>query len=282
MSNFTSSKWCGINWCDWVPFVDGDFKTISDQPGLYRVRVIEQPLAAYIGQTGRNLRERVTGLRRHTLAQNMPFNDPHTAAPSLWAWCHAEGYNYECSVAPTGATRRDRLAMECWLLWKYRTESGGSALCNHGHFHPGYVKSKNRSTSVRGGPRSQEEQTARGLSSHPPLVLSASPTDSAWMGLEWSGWASLSSIPGGAFPALYRIIDAKSQRLLYIGETQNLGQRMRSHAQKRWSGSAPMVSSCRLPEATSKVHLHELENDLIGGYYEQMRTSPELQFMNGD
>ena len=82
----------------------------------------------------------------------------------------------------------------------------------------------------------------------------------------------------GAYPALYRIIDAKSEQLLYIGETQNFGQRMRSHAAKNWNGRAPVVSHVRLAESTSKIHLHELENDLIGAYYEATKMAPEMQF----
>jgi hypothetical protein len=38
---------------------------------------------AYIGQTGRSLRQRVCALVHGTLADAMPFNDPHTAAPRL-------------------------------------------------------------------------------------------------------------------------------------------------------------------------------------------------------
>jgi predicted GIY-YIG superfamily endonuclease len=55
------------------------------------------------------------------------------------------------------------------------------------------------------------------------------------MGLDWSGRATLATIAGGAYPALYRIFDAKTKRLLYIGETQNFGQRMKIHAQMRIS-----------------------------------------------
>ena len=102
------------------------------------------------------------------------------------------------------------------------------------------------------------------------------------MGLEWSARHSLATVPGGAYPALYRIFDAKTERLLYIGETQNFGQRMKSHASKAWTGRAPVVSYHRLPDSVLKVHLHELENDLIGGYYESMRDAPELQFSGGD
>ena len=102
------------------------------------------------------------------------------------------------------------------------------------------------------------------------------------MGLDWSGRHSLATVPGGAYPALYRIFDAKTERLLCIGETQNFGQRMKSHAHKDWTGRAPVVSYHRLPGDVLKVHLHELENDLIGGYYESMKDAPEMQFSAGD
>ena len=70
--------------------------------------------------------------------------------------------------------------------------------------------------------------------------------------------------------------------MLYIGETQNFGQRMKAHAQRDWNGRALVVSYHRVPGDVRKVHLHELENDLIGGYYDAMRAAPELQFSGGD
>ena len=42
-----------------------------------------------------------------------------------------------------------------------------------------------------------------------------------------------------------------------------------------------MVSCHRLPDDVVKVHLHELENDLIAGYYEAAGDAPELQFASG-
>jgi len=38
----------------------------------------------------------------------MPWNDPHTAAPALWAWTDADGFSYECSAAPPGASTNGR------------------------------------------------------------------------------------------------------------------------------------------------------------------------------
>jgi hypothetical protein len=63
-----------FGWTEWVPFVGGDFKLLPTAAGIYRVRIRDQNRLAYIGQTGRNLRERLSDLRRNTLAKGMPFN----------------------------------------------------------------------------------------------------------------------------------------------------------------------------------------------------------------
>jgi len=53
----------------------------------------------YIGETRRTVHERINELRQ-TLNRTdlMPWNDPHPAAPSLWAWQDAEGFEYECFI----------------------------------------------------------------------------------------------------------------------------------------------------------------------------------------
>jgi hypothetical protein len=86
MHSFLTPDWCNLTWSDWIPFDGGGFKGLHNGAGLYRIRISGQPALAYIGQTGRDLRQRLGDLRRNTLAATMPFNDPHTAAPSLWAW----------------------------------------------------------------------------------------------------------------------------------------------------------------------------------------------------
>ncbi len=65
---------------------------------------------------------------RHTLPRTapMPWNDPHTAAPSLWAWQDAEGFAYECSATPLDASTNGRRGMKRFLLYRYlgRTSHG--------------------------------------------------------------------------------------------------------------------------------------------------------------
>ncbi|RYD02493.1 hypothetical protein N752_24500 [Desulforamulus aquiferis] len=83
--DFLTNNWGGLQWTTWVRFGDKEsYMIIPKTPGLYRVKPIGRNQLAYIGQTGRSLYERlINQLIRNTLQEIMPFNDPHTAAPSF-------------------------------------------------------------------------------------------------------------------------------------------------------------------------------------------------------
>ena len=258
-------NWLSLQWTDWVPFDGGDFKLLPPSAGIYRVRVLGQNQLAYIGQTGRNLRERLSDLRRNTLAKDMPFNDPHTAAPSLWAWREAEGYEYECSAFTSDADAKHRQALECWLLWQYRLESGGSTLCNHGHFHPHYVKSKDRKTGFRGH---RLEAPADHIQSTSGLKHS----NYGLMGLDWSDWQQLDELAVQNSPGVYRIAD--STGVIYIGESSGLRSRLNAHTRTDWGCKRPSASYCVPSPDTPKQHLHEIENDLIAEHRHLQAAHP--------
>jgi hypothetical protein len=61
--------------------------TVPNVPGLYRVRRVGSNRIDYIGQTGAGgmtLRRRVAMLAG-VYGAEMPYRDPHTAGPALWA-----------------------------------------------------------------------------------------------------------------------------------------------------------------------------------------------------
>jgi hypothetical protein len=160
-------------------------------PGVYRVRAIRADELLYVGQTQRNLRERLRALCQGALAPAMPFNDPHTAAPALWALQDGEGTEFACSAALANLGDRERRALECYLLWQYRLEAGGSTRCNHGRFPPHYRKSGQRATNQRGGRLPDGQVNAAWGPSAPPLHLRGRPSDGDWMSLPWSPWRTL-------------------------------------------------------------------------------------------
>jgi hypothetical protein len=280
---FLAPRWCDSEWSPFVPFAVTRDPTIAAGPGLYRVRVAGREQLAYIGQTGRNLRERVGMLARGTLAAEMPFNDPHTAAPKLWSFRDAEGLAYEVSVTTCDLPKNDRMGLECFLVWRYRLEAGASPLCNFGRLHPRYATSANRSTGRRGR-RLNDDEPDNGGPSVPALALSGTPDGLDWMGLSWSAWGPLTAVglngaPTG--PGVYRIADDVGH-VLYIGQSSALAERLRSHARSPdWPGPVS-YSLVTLPGGYTPTQLLEVENDLIAGHVAATSHPPLRQFGRED
>ena len=280
---FLGRSWCKLSWTEWVRFSDGDFQALPDQAGFYRVRPVGKKELAYIGQTGGSLKNRLATLARETLrdTKTMPYNDPHTAAPNLWAWSNSDNIEYECSAAPEKLSKRNRLARECYLIWQYRLSAGESPRCNLGRFHPRYMKSKGRSTRIRGGKLPRGSKNPAGGHSAPPLRHKGSPSVSKWMGLSWS---KDSGERGQKIPnaGLYKILRSDGH-LLYVGKSDgHLISRARSHIRTKrlpsnvqiWV-SAPKLLARKGPLAH---HFLELENDLIASFYAMYGQAPPKQF----
>ena len=81
---------------------------VPSAPGLYRVRVVETGEVVYIGQTGVSLRMRL-GMLCTCYGDEMPYRDPHTAAPTLWALRHRDGVEFEASTAVLEGDKRSRV-----------------------------------------------------------------------------------------------------------------------------------------------------------------------------
>jgi hypothetical protein len=104
-------NWCNLSWSPWVPFsaAKEEYRFIPKDPGLYRIRPAGKDFLMYIGETRRTVHERINELRQTLKRKDlMPWNDPHTPAPSLWAWQDAEGYEYECSATPLDVSQQYR------------------------------------------------------------------------------------------------------------------------------------------------------------------------------
>jgi hypothetical protein len=285
---FLSSNWCSLSWSPWVPFngTRGDFKKIPDKPGVYRIRPVNQNFLMYIGQTGRALRKRFSELRRHTLVKDFPWNDPHTAAQSLWVWNKARNYSYEFSGAPVA--ENNQIGWESFLLAKYRQEHGESTLCNFGRFHKRYKKSTNKKKrtgkeGIRGRELTNDEpDNPSGNPCSAPLKVVGKPGNINWMGLAWSMGNQLAQenirlVPKGS--GIYVLLDPTTEEIVYIGEG-HCKNRLRSHSKKKWEGKKLVFMYCMLEKTILPHQLHELENDLIGNFFECYQRAPVFQFEN--
>jgi hypothetical protein len=284
---YFSYSWSTLPWSPWVPFTatKEEFRQIPREPGLYRIRPTGKDFLVFIGETRRTVHDRLNELR-HTLRRTdlMPWNDPITEAPALWAWQDAEGFEYECSAAPLDASTSGRRGMESFLLYRYRQEYGASTLCNFGRFHPRYRKSTNRNENRRGGKLAENhlDNPAGGLSI-PPLPVIGTPGDPDWMGLAWSGRLSLdgeniSTVPSQA--GLYLLFGHDSGDLISIGQSADCAQRLRNHAMKFLDHPDIQFCISLLEQPLLPHNLKERENDLVGNYFEVYRKAPEYQFGN--
>lgn len=139
-------------WTPWCPLRTSPIDPVIPRlPGLYRVRRVGHDDLDYIGQTGMRLGQRLAMLRG-LYADEMPYRDPHTAAPALWALRHATGCDFEVSVAPVDGSTQWRKGLETLAISLYRQEQGCSPTVEFGRVPVGYLaSSSNNSRLVRAG-----------------------------------------------------------------------------------------------------------------------------------
>lgn len=271
-SGYLTESWCGLTWSIWVPFGSSNFKEIPVDPGLYRVKAINQNFLTYIGQTGSGLRNRLRALITHTHKDSMPFNDPHTAAPSHWAWRKTHNFEFECSAAVFPFPKRQRLGHEHYLLWQYRLEYGESPLCNLGRYHSNYSRPSNRKEGRLGRVLPEDVINISRFKSIPPLQLKGEPFDKDWMGLNWIN-AHKNKISG---PGIYKILDLDKSQVIYIGQSINIDIRLGTHRRKNWGVEKISMSVVELPKSILPHQRLELENDLLGAYYYLYQGLPKI------
>jgi hypothetical protein len=286
-----------LQWTDWRPLPGASrAPEIPSSPGLYRIRRVGRDDLDYIGQTSRRLGLRL-GMLSGIYAEEMPYGDPHTAGPALWALRHATGCEFEVSVAPIEGSTPWRKGLEAVAIALYRQERSCSPTVEFGRVLPGYRPSSGNSARLvaagkrfRGGPFS--ESHARHQPGIPPSgPLAGGPQDAHWSGHAWTRWLPLAEIvheaaPGGS--GLYRIRGAEPRTLLYVGQgkipdrplahlakaaVSEHGQGRIFAAQARWECSwiinNDWLSHQRL----------ELENDLIAAHVLETGTIPAAQFL---
>ncbi|MCI0755741.1 hypothetical protein [Teichococcus vastitatis] len=279
--------WCGLAWTPWVPLEQRAIRdTAPRQPGVYRVRRAGAATRrlVYVGQTGRNLRERLQALAKGTQGETCPFNDPHTAAPHLWLLRQHEGAGFEASCAPVAGDGPTLRGTEDMLLWRHRVETGGATEANHGRFYPGYGRPTNRwigraaaGSRVPGRPAAPLGAGSTGIDfarHHPVLQGQGGPLEAAW----WQRAPLTGRRDWPTGPAVYGVYERDATEPVYLGETGNLPGRVLAHARVPWSLREPWLAWLSLPADTPKPVLRELESDLLGWHFWHAGRPPRAQY----
>ena len=283
----------------WLPWVSLDAAFLEPvlvrEPGLYRIRRVGSASLDYIGQTGVGIRARVRMLRG-IQGELMPFRDPHTAAPALWALLQSGPCEFEASCLPVEGSTAWRKGVEAVAISLYRQEMGRSPTVNFGRMPPGYrMSSGNNARLVSAGKRFRGGATTSPDASHvagvPPISgLDGDPQGRGWCDHSWGQWTPLSEHRTASGTGLYRIRSRHDNGLVYIGEGR-ISQRLGAHLGK--GGVDPAVASAQQlvfvesvePEYSCVIggwEAHqrlELETDLIAAHVLRLGRPPLAQFI---
>ncbi|SMF70765.1 hypothetical protein SAMN02982917_3932 [Azospirillum oryzae] len=276
------------------------FETGCKQPGIYLIRQIGQTYLHYVGQTGSGtmtLRKRLAMLSG-VYGDEMPYRDPHTAAPALWAELHRTGQDYEALTVPLpGMGTPLRKGMEALVIAVHRQEFGFSPRMNFGRMPPGYRMSSGNTRRLetvgkryRGGLTSDLNQShTSGVDPTGPLVGNVSGPD--WVGLTWSGWFGLSTLSTASMSSttgVYRIRRRGEAILTYIGQGI-IAKRICAHLAKAKATEhrqAALFSDPAALEVSFATDLQwlphqrlEIENDLIASHLLVTGKVPYAQFI---
>ncbi|MFT7670609.1 MAG: hypothetical protein ACI8X5_003320 [Planctomycetota bacterium] len=270
-----ATDWCGLRWSLWIPLNSSAAEyraSVSPDPGFYKIRAVGDSRLAYIGQTGRNLRERTRALARgvNRGLDHPPWNDPHTAAGAMWAFRHEDGYEFEVSVVTAMHESPARQCLEDFLLHQHRIHRGGSTLLNHGRLHPMWTRPSNR---AKGQPMQRLEEPVD-YESLPVARGDEALLSGGWLGLNWTDEEPLSGTPPPAQPGVYLI--RRGGEVIYFGQSVDLANRLGTHAgDPRFQGGSYRAHV--MPGARPH-HLLERETDIIGAFFELEGVPPAWQY----
>lgn len=288
-----------LSWGDWRPLARASRDpAIPRTPGLYRIRRAGRGDIDYIGQTGKGgmaLRSRL-GMLRGVFAEDMPYRDPHTAGPALWALRQETGEDFEVSVVSVEGSTPWRKGLEALAIALYRQDYGRSPTVEFGRMPAGYRPSSMKGDRrlreagrvVRGG--RSDELDVRHLPGLPPVApLTGDPLAEDWGGHAWTPWSTLThrAGPSQRGSGLYRIRGRMAGLLMYIGQGK-IPYRPLAHLAKTrdpdheqgqlLAAAAPLEWSWVIDDNWLPHQRLELENDLIAAHLLNTGDIPVVQF----
>ena len=278
--------WLNLDWAEWKPLDTDSFSEVPKEAGLYRVRQQSESRdhLEYIGESG-DTRRRIQSLARGVYAEEMPYRDPHTAAPCLWAVRDDVGSALEVSHNTPSKAEDDqhRKGIEAALIALHRRETNRSPTANFGRIIDGYKQSSYSQSdpAYRGGLLESDEEepnTASGVEP-PDWQNRKEPLARNWMSLNWSKPYRLKERLDANPPdtGIYRIwYEEQDSTLAYIGESSDISSRLYSHEQT--FGEDAFFSYAERSDLDASHKRKEIEADCIGSYYIAVGEAPLAQF----
>jgi predicted GIY-YIG superfamily endonuclease len=285
-NDFYALDWLDLNWSEWKPLDADSFSEVPKEAGLYRIRhrTEERDHLEYIGESG-DTRRRIQSLARGVYAEEMPYRDPHTAAPCLWAVRDDVGSALQVSYTTPSKAEDElhRKGIEAALIALHRRETNRSPTANFGRIIGGYRQSSYsyNDPSYKGGllPSGEHEPNAASGVEPPDWHNWREPLAQDWMNLDWSEPYRLAERLDANPPdtGVYRIwYEGQESTLAYIGESSNITSRLYNHEQT--FGENALFAYAQQRDLDASYKRQEIETDCIGAYYLAVGEAPLAQF----
>lgn len=284
--DFYALNWLMLDWSEWNSLDAESFSEVPKEAGLYRIRHKrkERDHLEYIGESG-DTRRRIQSLARGVYAEEMPYRDPHTAAPCLWAIQDDVGPALEISYTTPSKAKDEqhRKGIEKALIAIHRQETNRSPTANFGRIIDGYRQSSYsyNDPAYKGGPLPSgvEEPNSESGVAPPDWQNWREPLAPDWMNLDWSESYRLAERLRADPPdmGVYRIwYEEQESTLAYIGESSNIPSRLYNHEQT--FGEGALFAYAERGDLDAAHKRAEFETDCIGAYYLKVGETPLAQF----
>lgn len=265
---------------------------VPRQPGIYRIRVEGQPLMAYFGESddlGRRLVDNWQdinmggGKNQNVRPSYLVEVGKHIQGRYLISWTTGVGpWPYDLS------DERERKCLERCLEWLCRRETGRSAFGNHARAGEGNQLISD--TTSEGHPEGIQSPGPFHPSTRALRSNGRDPGHKRWMDRLWSEPASYEELRQGRTgspegfiatkmslgPALYKVLDAPTGELLYVGFRKHARQDVRTRLNQL--PGDPVGAWSPLRRKAMKLEAWEMVDDLLGAHYFETGQIPKCQF----
>ncbi|WP_179204629.1 AlbA family DNA-binding domain-containing protein [Halobacterium hubeiense] len=259
------------NWSKWYSILPPDEQQIEyEGPGILRICHSKLSGIHYVGHTQDSVQNRVGSLGYELDSEEMPYTNPFSAAPCLWAIQQELGDEFFVSYYAIDEDQPAEVLEDAYLAL-YRMTTAQTPTANFGRMFPLYSKSSSSARGIRGerleeppvsGPVGAQELQINNIEN----VLS-----NDWLGFDWSG--PVEYYPdrfqgfSPAFPSysgIFRVWEKGKGSLEAVGTARSLNSEIASAVPD--SESDWLVSYAQR-EVHSRSEIKEIESLLSGAHY---------------
>lgn len=275
-----------LEWSDWHRLQSTNEKNcIPSEKGLYRISHSRTSGLEYVGYG--DIDERVYRLQLGLSQDEMPFRDPHMAAPCLWALQEEHQGKFWVSWTSVNNPISELRGKKSALIAQYRSITGQSPTANFGRMIDGYSRSSYQRWDKR-GEKTGEAVEGQLIGVEPQPWENWKEVDATdWMGYSWTefeslipSWSGPNSIrddtPSGS--GMFRVRKPNESVLKQIGSASNLREKIFELREEH--SNEDLEISYTSTSFNRRRHWREAENDLIGVHYLATEITPDADDLN--